>query len=86
MPHSIHRFISISPLRAEGSRELTSFSYIGPQILKVVGRGEPTVWKNTSAITLVSNWLATMFCADGEIKGVDEVSFPSLTMLKPSTS
>lgn len=46
---------------------------VGPQILKMVRRGDASVWNSTSKIALVSSWLATMFCLDGEIKGVDEV-------------
>lgn len=47
--------------------------FTGPQIRKLVTRGEAHTWEHTEKITLVSNWLATMFCADGEIKGYDEV-------------
>jgi len=45
--------------------------FTGPQILKVV-KNQKECWKNTSRVGIVSSWLATMLCLDGEVKGIDE--------------
>lgn len=62
--------------RLTGSKAHERFT--GPQIRKLVTRGVGSVWDDTAKIALVSNALATILCADGEIKPYDEVrSFPS---------
>ncbi|KAL7415883.1 hypothetical protein BDY24DRAFT_337338, partial [Mrakia frigida] len=45
--------------------------FTGPQVLKVV-KQQKDVWENTSRVGIVSSWLATMLCLDGEVKGIDE--------------
>ncbi|CDZ97127.1 Sugar (pentulose and hexulose) kinases [Phaffia rhodozyma] len=54
--------------------------FTGPQIRKLVSRGVPEVWEMTEKIALVSNWLATMICADGEIKGYDEADASGMNL------
>jgi xylulokinase len=63
--------------RLTGSKAHERFT--GPQIRKLVTRGVGDVWAETAKIALVSNALATILCADGEIKPYDEVSCASLS-------
>lgn len=46
--------------------------FTGPQILKV-SKGQNDVWEQTGRVGIVSSWLATMICLDGNVKGIDEV-------------
>lgn len=57
--------------RLTGSKAHERFT--GPQIRKLVTRGVGDVWAETAKIALVSNALATILCADGDIKPYDEV-------------
>jgi xylulokinase len=45
--------------------------FTGPQIMRWK-KAHPDQWKNTSRIGLVSSYLTTLLCLDGEIKGIDE--------------
>ncbi|GAA6033055.1 hypothetical protein JCM8097_000121 [Rhodosporidiobolus ruineniae] len=52
-----------------GSRAHERFT--GPQILKL-RRARPDVYEQTERISLVSSFLTTLLCADGEIKALEE--------------
>jgi hypothetical protein len=66
--------------RVTGSKAHERFT--GPQIRKLVTKGVGRVWEETDKIALVSNALATILCADGEIKPYDEVRRrPALVVL-----
>lgn len=55
--------------RLTGSKAHTRFT--GPQILRF-RRTEPEAYANTSRISLVSSFLTTLLCLDGDVKGIDE--------------
>ncbi|ORY76517.1 hypothetical protein BCR35DRAFT_305745 [Leucosporidium creatinivorum] len=55
--------------RRTGSRAHERFT--GPQILKL-RREQPELYEKTDKISLVSSFLTTLFCADGEIKAMEE--------------
>ncbi|KAM0786269.1 hypothetical protein ACM66B_007066 [Microbotryomycetes sp. NB124-2] len=59
----------VAMARRTGSRAHERFS--GPQILEF-RRTRPEVYAATSRISLVSSFLTTMLCADGEIKPIEE--------------
>ncbi|CAO1637329.1 unnamed protein product [Parajaminaea phylloscopi] len=52
-----------------GSRAYERFT--GPQILRF-RREDPAAYEQTERISLVSSFVTTMLCVDGEIKGIDE--------------
>lgn len=52
-----------------GSRAYERFT--GPQIMRF-RRQEPQAYLDTDRVSLVSSFVTTMLCADGEIKGIDE--------------
>lgn len=52
-----------------GSRAYERFT--GPQILHF-RKKDPRAYENTARISLVSSFVTTMLCADGEVKGIDE--------------
>ncbi|PWN21951.1 putative XKS1-xylulokinase [Microstroma glucosiphilum] len=52
-----------------GSRAYERFT--GPQIMRF-RKEEPQAYLDTDRISLVSSFVTTMLCADGEIKGIDE--------------
>lgn len=52
-----------------GSRAHERFS--GPQIMKL-RKQKPEVYEDTSRISLISSFLTTILCADGEVKGMEE--------------
>jgi xylulokinase len=52
-----------------GSRAHTRFT--GPQIMRFMAT-EPEAYNQTSRISLVSSFITTLLCLDGEIKGIDE--------------
>lgn len=55
--------------RANGSRAHERFT--GPQIMRFK-RVDPVGYEATDRISLVSSFVPTLVCADGEIKGIDE--------------
>lgn len=52
-----------------GSRAYERFT--GPQILRF-RKADPRAYEQTERVSLVSSFVTTMLCADGEIKGIDE--------------
>lgn len=55
--------------RITGSKAHTRFT--GSQIARF-RRLEPDAYERTSRISLVSSFITTLLCADGEVKGIDE--------------
>ena len=45
--------------------------FTGPQIMRWI-KAHPDQFKDTSRISLVSSYLTTLLCLDGDIKGIDE--------------
>lgn len=48
--------------------------FSGPQLRKVFRIKRKNVWDKIDAVCLLSSWWTTIFCGDGEVKSVDEVS------------
>ena len=45
--------------------------FTGPQIMRWI-KAHPDQFKETSRISLVSSYITTLLCLDGEVKGIDE--------------
>lgn len=69
--------------RLTGSRAYERFT--GPQILKF-RKEDPEAYANTSRVSLVSSFVTTMLCLDGEIKAIDESDACGMNLWDLSTS
>lgn len=65
-----------------GSRAHERFT--GPQIMRF-REVDPEAYANTDRVSLVSSFLTTLLCADGEIKGIDESDACGMNLWDMST-
>lgn len=65
-----------------GSRAHTRFT--GPQIMRFK-QMQPEAYQKTARISLVSSFMTTMLCLDGEIKGIDESDACGMNMYNMSS-
>ncbi|UZJ54916.1 hypothetical protein CBS101457_004236 [Exobasidium rhododendri] len=65
-----------------GSRAHTRFT--GPQIMRFM-KEKPKDYERTSRISLVSSFITSLLCLDGEIKGIDESDACGMNMWNMST-
>jgi xylulokinase len=66
-----------------GSRAHTRFT--GPQIMRFIST-QPQAYHETSRISLVSSFVTTLLCLDGQIKGIDESDACGMNMWTISTA
>lgn len=55
--------------------------FSGPQLKKIFERQREKVWDKTERVCLLSSFLTGLLCLDGEVKGMDEVSFSRLIVI-----
>ena len=68
--------------RRTGSRAHTRFT--GPQIMRFMAT-EPDAYRQTARISLVSSFVTTLLCLDGEVKGIDESDACGMNMWRMDT-
>jgi xylulokinase len=73
---------------AEHLAELTGSKaherFTGPQIMRWI-KAHPDQFKDTSRISLVSSYITTLLCLDGEVKGIDESDVCGMNMWTMNT-